>query len=75
MSHVPLISLPDAAIRKGCPRSMCTATSQLRSANFMTNFDGPIAQAGQSRRLITGRSQVRILVGPLLLAKRNDACE
>ena len=26
---------------------------------------GPIAQSGQSRRLITGRSQVRILVGPL----------
>ena len=25
---------------------------------------GPIAQSGQSRRLITGRSQVRILVGP-----------
>lgn len=29
--------------------------------------NGPIAQSGQSRRLITGRSQVRILVGPLLL--------
>lgn len=27
--------------------------------------NGPIAQSGQSRRLITGRSQVRILVGPL----------
>ena len=31
---------------------------------------GPIAQAGQSRRLITGRSQVRILVGPLSVRQR-----
>lgn len=30
-------------------------------------MSGPIAQTGQSRRLITGRSQVRILVGPLYL--------
>ena len=33
----------------------------------MTTTGGPIAQSGQSRRLITGRSQVRILVGPLYL--------
>ena len=34
---------------------------------------GPIAQAGQSRRLITGRSQVRILVGPLSPSREKNA--
>jgi hypothetical protein len=49
-----LISSPDAAISKG---SVAVPACELRH--------GPIAQLGQSRRLITGRSQVRILVGPL----------
>ena len=49
-----LISPPDAAISKG---SVAAPACELRH--------GPIAQLGQSRRLITGRSQVRILVGPL----------
>ena len=34
---------------------------------------GPIAQAGQCRRLITGRSQVRILVGPLSPSREKNA--
>lgn len=53
---VRLISSADAAISKELtllPLPPC----ELRR--------GPIAQLGQSRRLITGRSQVRILVGPL----------
>ena len=48
-----LISPPDAAIS----RALATSVRGLHR--------GPIAQFGQSRRLITGRSQVRILVGPL----------
>ncbi|MBP1688318.1 MAG: hypothetical protein H6Q33_4461 [Deltaproteobacteria bacterium] len=50
-----LISRPDAATSK---RSVALPACELRH--------GPIAQLGQSRRLITGRSQVRILVGPLV---------
>lgn len=49
-----LISPRDTAISKG---SVALPACELRH--------GPIAQLGQSRRLITGRSQVRILVGPL----------
>ncbi len=48
-----LISPPDAVISRGLDKPACPWRA------------GPIAQAGQSRRLITGRSQVRILVGPL----------
>jgi hypothetical protein len=49
-----LISPLDAAISMGL---IVLPACELRH--------GPIAQLGQSRRLITGRSQVRILVGPL----------
>jgi hypothetical protein len=73
--HVCLISRGYAAIKmnfrlrnRECRRAGNGSNSRTQSAmngQREDDADGPIAQSGQSRRLITGRSQVRILVGPL----------
>jgi hypothetical protein len=62
-----LISLPDAAISRNVRKpTQIRLTDRMAGESHpgMHRPHGPIAQAGQSRRLITGRSQVRILVGP-----------
>jgi hypothetical protein len=66
-----LISPPDAAISKQRQARMTTGLAIPSFIDIM-NAHGPIAQTGQSRRLITGRSQVRILVGPLYWAREKD---
>ena len=60
-----LLSRSDAAICTGPTPAPSRAGTWIQPVRAYEVDDvGPIAQSGQSRRLITGRSQVRILVGP-----------